>query len=101
MHVRTPEPPFPDACRKRAAPRPEGRNAAGRFEGRKFISPCCIASVSEFCVDSTLHLASHVTGHGWSAAWPGQIEDINDDGTIIGADRTERRIRWQAEREDR
>lgn len=90
MHARTPEPPFPDACRT----------------GRQFISPCCTASVSEFCVDSTLHLASHVTGRGWSAAWPGQIEDINDDGTIIGADiveadGTERRIRWQSEREGR
>jgi len=85
MHDRTPEPPFPDACRT----------------GRKFISPCCTASLHEFLADGTLHLASSVAGHGWSAAWPGCIEDINDDGTIIGADGSERRIRWRAEREGR
>jgi len=85
MHDRTPEPPFPDACRT----------------GRKFISLCCTASVSEFLADGTLHLASSVTGHGWSAAWPGRIEDIDDDGKIVGADETERRIRWRAEPENR
>ncbi len=85
MHDRTPEPPFPDACRT----------------GRKFISPCCTASVCEFLADGTLHLASSVAGHGWSAAWSGCVEDINDDGTIVGADGTERRIRWRAEREGR
>ena len=83
MYDRTPEPPFPDACRT----------------GRKFISPCCTAGVLEFRADNVLHLASHVAGHGWSAAWPGRIEDINDDGVIVEADGAERRIRWQGDRE--
>lgn len=52
MHDRTPEPPFPDACRT----------------GRKFITPCCTSSLHEFVADGTLHLASRVAGHGWSAA---------------------------------
>jgi len=85
MHDRTPEPPFPDP----------------RRTGRKFISPCCTASVCEFLAHGTLHLVSSVAGHGWSAAWSGCIEDINDDGTIVEADGTERRIRWRAEREGR
>ncbi len=85
MHDRTPEPPFPDPCRT----------------GHMFITPCCTGSVHEFYVGATLHLVSHVAGHGWSATWPGRIEGINDDGTIVGADGTERRIRWRAEREGR
>jgi len=66
-----------------------------------FISPCCTASVQEFLADGTLRLASHVAGHGWSAAWPGRIEGINDDGTIVEADGSERRIRWRADWEGR
>jgi len=31
----------------------------------------------------------------------GRIENINNDSTIVGADGTERRIRWRAEREGR
>ena len=85
MSERTPEPPFPDACRT----------------GRAFITPCCTASTHEFCVDTVHYLASRVAGHGWSAPWPGRIEDINDDGVIVEADGAERRIRWQAEREGR
>ena len=101
MHDRTPDAPFPDACRKRVALRLEGRNAAGRFEGRKFIAPCCTASLHEFLADGILHLASSVAGHRWSAAWPSRIEDVNDDGWIIEADGSERRIRWQGDREGR
>ena len=85
MSERTPEPPFPDACRT----------------GRTFITPCCTASTHEFCVGAVHYLASSVTGHGWSAPWRGRIEDINDDGVIVEADGAERRIRWQAEREGR
>jgi len=55
----------------------------------------------EFLAGCTLHLASRVAGHGWPAAWPGRIEGINDDGTIVEADGTGRRIRWRAEREGR
>lgn len=51
MNERTPEAPFPDACRT----------------GRAFISPCCTAAVREFRVDGVLYLASSVVGHGWSA----------------------------------
>ena len=85
MSERTSEPPFPDAC----------------LTGRKFISPCCTASTCEFKAHGVLYLASRVAGHGWSAPWRGSIEDINDDGTTVEADGTERRIRWQADREDR
>ena len=51
--------------------------------------------------DGMLHRVSRVAGHGWSAAWPGRIEDINDDGSIAEADGTERPIHWQGEREGR
>jgi hypothetical protein len=85
MHDRTPEPPFPDACRT----------------GRMLIPPCCTASVRGFLAGSTLYLASHVIGHGWSPAWSGRIEDINDDGTMVEAAGRGRRIRWRAEREGR
>lgn len=78
MDDRTKEPPFSDACRT----------------GRAFISPCCTASVREFLVEGVLYLASSVAGHGWSAPWPGSIDAINDTGTIVAADGTERRIRW-------
>jgi len=83
MENRTPEPPLPDACRT----------------GHMFISPCCTARVREFLAGSTLSLASHVTEHGWSPAWPGRIEDTNNDGTIVEADGSERRICWHADRE--
>ncbi len=84
MDDRTRDPPFPDTCRT----------------GRMYITPCCTASNHEFLVNGTLYLASSVAGHGWSPAWPGRIEDINDDGTMVGADGSERRIRWRADREE-
>lgn len=84
MNKRTPEAPFPDAC----------------LTGRAFISPCCTSSTREFCVDGVLYLASRVTGHGWSVPWPGRIEDINDTGTVVEKDGSERPIRWRADREE-
>ena len=82
MNKRTPEAPFPDAC----------------LTGRAFISPCCTSSVREFYADGGLYLASRVAGHGWSAPWPGCIEDINDTGTLVEKDGSERPIRWRADR---
>ena len=70
MRDHTPAPLFPDTCRT----------------GRMFVTPCCTAGVFKFRADSTHHLASHVAGHGWSAAWPGQIEGIDDNGTIVEAE---------------
>ena len=83
MSDRTPEAPFPNAC----------------LTGRKFISPCCTSSVREYMVQGVLHLASRVVGHGWSAPWPGRIEDINDTGVLVEKDGSERPIRWRADRE--
>lgn len=83
MDPRTAEPPFPDACRT----------------GRVFLTPCCTASTREFIVDGVLYLASSVVGHGWSVPWRGRIEDINDDGCVVEADGSERRIRWRAGQE--
>jgi len=85
MHDHTPEPPFPDTC----------------HTSRMFITPCCAASVQEFLANGSLHLDSHVAGHGWSAAWRGRIEGINDDGTIVEADGSEHRIHWRADWEGR
>ena len=76
---RTKTPPFPDAART----------------GRAFISPCCRASVTEFLVDGQLRLAGSVAGHGWSQPWQGSVDDINDTGTLVEADGTERRIYWR------
>ena len=83
MYERTVDAPFPDACRT----------------GRAFISPCCTAAVREFEVDGVLYLASSVVGHGWSAPWQGRIEDINDTGTLVDKDGSERRIYWRGDRE--
>ena len=83
MDKRSPNPPFPDACRT----------------GRAFITPCCTARCTEFLVDGVLYLASSATGHGWWPARPGRIEDINDTGTLVEADGTERRVFWRAHRE--
>ena len=85
MDQPSPNPPFPDACRT----------------GRAFITPCCTASTREFLVDGVLYLASRVAGHGWWPARRGRIEDINDTGTLVEADGTERRVYWRADREDR
>ena len=63
--------------------------------GRAFITPCCTSSVREFLVDGMLHLAQSVVGHGWPAPWQGSIDGINDTGTIVEADGTERAIRWR------
>ena len=76
---RTPNPPFPDHTRT----------------GRAFITPCCTADVREFLIDGQFWLAGSVVGHGWSAPWPGRIEDINDTGTIVEAHGSERPIRWR------
>ena len=81
--TRTADAPFPDDTRT----------------GRAFISPCCTASVNEFCIDGVLWLAGSVAGHGWSKPWQGSIDDINDTGTIVDADRTERQVFWSANRE--
>ncbi len=81
MHGPTRNPPFSDACRT----------------GRLFITICCAASTHEFSVDGALCLAFHVEGHGWFGPRPGRIEDINDDGTLVDADGTERPVRWQAD----
>ena len=83
MTERTPNPPFPDACRT----------------GRAFISPCCAASITEFLSDGRLWLAGRVAGHGWSPPWPGSIDTINDTGTLVEADGSERRVVWQPGRE--
>lgn len=85
MDEPTPDPPFPDACRT----------------GRAFITPCCTAAQREFQVDGVLYLVFHVAGHGWFPARPGSIDDINDDGTIVEKDGTERRIRWHLNQEGR
>ena len=83
MDERTPDPPFPDACRTK----------------RCFITPCCTAGTHEFLVDGAYYLAFQVAGHGWSPAWPGRIDDINDTGTLVDADGTERKIYWRAGRD--
>lgn len=85
MDQRSPNPPFPDACRT----------------GRAFITPCCTASTREFLVDGVLYLASRVAGHSWSPAWRGRIEDINETGTLVEADGAERPVRWRTAREER
>jgi hypothetical protein len=76
---RTQSPPFPDTART----------------GRAFITPCCTASVTEFLVDGQHWLANSVAGHGWSQPWAGSLDDINDTGTLVDADGTERPIRWR------
>jgi hypothetical protein len=79
--------------RSKNAPFPEDTRT-----GRAFITPCCTASTTEFRVDGTLWLANSVAGHGWSKPWIGSIDDINDTGTIVDADGTERRIFWRPDR---
>lgn len=85
MNKRTPEAPFPDAC----------------LTGRAFVTSCCTSSTRKFYADGVLYLASRVAGHGWSAPWPGCIEDINDDGCVVETDGREHRIRWRPDREGR
>ena len=75
------DPPFPDACRTK----------------RMFITPCCTASTHEFSIDNVLHRASRVAGYGWFEPRPGRVEDNDDDGTLVDADGTERRVRWRAD----
>lgn len=81
---RTADAPFPDAQRT----------------GRAFITPCCTAATHEFLVGGVHWLASSVIGHGWSRPWRGQVEDIDDTGTLVDVDGSERPIRWRADRED-
>ena len=76
---RTPASPFPDSART----------------GRAFISPCCTASLTEFLVDGELWLAGSVAGHGWGKPWRGSVDDINDTGTLVERDGTERPVRWR------
>lgn len=83
MNDRTPDPPFPDACRT----------------GRATITPCCTVSTREVLVGGATYLASRVAGHGWSQPWPGRIEDINDTGTLVEADGTGRRVYWRHDRD--
>lgn len=83
MEDLTADPPFPGACRI----------------GRAFIAPCCTSSTREFLVDGVLYLACRVAGHGWFPPRRGRIEDINDTGTLVDADGTERRVWWQPDRE--
>lgn len=75
----TQKPPFPDVQRT----------------GRAFITPCCTAETFEFRVDDSLWLAFQVAGHGWAAPRQGSIDDINDTGTKVDADGTERHVRWK------
>jgi hypothetical protein len=80
---RSPKGPFPDHART----------------GRAFISQCCTASVTEFLVDGALWLAGSVAGHGWGRPWQGSIDDINDTGTLVEVDRSERRVCWRRDRD--
>lgn len=50
-------------------------------------------------MDGVLYLAFHATGYGWFFPSHGRIEDVNNTGTLVEADGTERRIQWQADRE--
>jgi len=51
--------------------------------------------VTEFLVAGQHWLASSIAGHGWSQPWPGTVDDINDTGTLVDADGTERPVRWR------
>lgn len=63
--------------------------------GRKFISPCCTASITEFLLPSgRTMLAGSVAGHGWSQPYAGTIDGINDTGTKVDADGAERACHW-------
>ena len=75
----TQRPPFPETQRT----------------GRAFIAPCCTAGTREYLVDGVLWLVFHVAGHGYAAPRPGSIDEINDAGTKVDADGTERRVRWK------
>ena len=67
--------------------------------GRRYITPCCTASTVEFVDDEgKKFLRCQVAGHGWTSDfWAGVVEDINDTGTIVEADGTERKIFWRPE----
>ncbi len=81
--TRTTDCPFPESART----------------GRAFITPCCTSGIREFLVDGQLWLTGHVAGHGWSAPWRASIDDINDTGTLVAADGSERAVFWSADRE--
>ena len=85
-------------ARRSAPPSLPANNAYEARTGRAFISPCCTAFVREFLVDGQLWLAGSVIGHGWSAPCRGSIDDINDTGTVVEADGTERPVRWSPSR---
>ena len=74
--------------------------ALGAVRTRRYISPCCTASVDEFRMpDGTLRLIGHVIGHGYSAPWHGWLEEINDAGTIINEDGSETRCYYNPARD--
>lgn len=79
----TEDPPFPESQRT----------------GRAFITPCCTGGLYEFRVDGALSVSFHVAGHGWDAPRPGSIDEVNDTGTKVDADGTERRVFWRPDRE--
>lgn len=83
--TRTAEAPFSDETRTR----------------RAFVSLCCTSLVAEFSVDGVLWLANRIVGHGWSRPWQGSVDGINDTGTLIDADDTERAISWVRRSGDR
>jgi len=63
--------------------------------GRAFITPCCTAGTREYLIDGVLWLVFSVAGHGYAAPRQGSIDDINDTGTKVDADGTERRVWWK------
>lgn len=51
--------------------------------------------MTEFLIDGHLWLAGSVAGRGWSQPWRGPIDGINDTGTVVEPDGSERRIYWR------
>lgn len=79
----TPDPPFPGVLRT----------------GRRPITPCRTASTHEFLVDGEHHFATRVAGHGWLPSDSGRVEFIDDTGSVVEADGTERRVCQRPERD--
>lgn len=69
--------------------------------GWKYISPCCTASVEEFLLpDGSIWCIGSVAGHGFSKPWGGTIADINEYGTIVRPDGTERRCVYDPSKDE-
>jgi hypothetical protein len=70
--------------------------------GRKYITPCCTAATVEYRDESgALFLRCTVAGHGWTSDYfAGSVDEINDTGTIVEADGTERSVHWKPSRDD-